>query len=152
MKMHDDVRQFAEKFGQLAYNKPGHLSRRKLQERFEFLHEELQEFIDGCMAQDLTEQADALVDLVYVALGTAHMLGLPWEALWDDVQRANMEKQVGVGKRGFTVDAIKPEGWVPPKTMEILKAHGYDETSRFDTTKWRDDACHLAKVDDELPR
>ena len=35
---------------------------------------------------------DALIDLTYVAMGTAYMMGLPWQDLWDEVQRANMSK------------------------------------------------------------
>jgi len=43
--------------------------------------------------QDLPQIADALVDLVYVALGTSHLHGFPWPVLWNDVQRANMSKE-----------------------------------------------------------
>jgi hypothetical protein len=42
---------------------------------------------------DLPKIADALVDLVYVALGTAHLHRLPWEALFTEVQRANVTKE-----------------------------------------------------------
>ncbi len=53
----------------------------------------LAEDLPGGLPQDLPKIADALVDLVYVALGTAHMHALPWQKLWDDVQRANMSKE-----------------------------------------------------------
>lgn len=122
----EDVREFQEKFGQLLSTHPRHLTRRKLQERAECLLEELDEFKEAVESQDLAAQADALVDLVYFALGTANMMGLPWQELWDDVHRANMAKERGVGKRGHLVDCIKPEGWKGPCTDEILKEHGYE--------------------------
>ena len=136
--MFKDVKDFHQKFGLLCHDTPGHLSRRKLGERIEFLSEELNEFIEACKTQDLAEQADALVDLVYVALGTAVMLGLPWDELWADVQRANMAKVRGVGKRGHAVDCVKPPGWSPPQGHAILLAAGYDQASRHEE-RHRDD-------------
>lgn len=142
MAKYGDVKEFATKFNQLVSNKPTHLTLRKLAERIDFMAEELDEFEAACQTQDLAEQADALVDLVYVALGTAVMLGLPWDDLWDDVHRANMEKIAGVGKRGHLVDCIKPDGWVGPKTNEILVAAGYDKSVDGLEDMRIDDAIH----------
>lgn len=158
----EDVRAFHRRFGQLDSARPTHLTRRKLAERANFMLEELREFADGAglaplftlddegyrfvvnrvkADQDLALQADALVDLVYVALGTAAMMGLPWQALWDDVQRANMAKEKGPTHRnmGFGSDICKPPGWEPPRTEEILSAAGYE----------RVDFCSGDNVDDE---
>lgn len=120
-----DVRKFNKKFGQLIGKSPQHLTQRKLKERADFLQEELNEFVAGAQTQNMPEMADALVDIVYVAIGTAVMMGLPWKELWDDVQRANMAKVRGVGKRGNLSDCIKPEGWEPPRTRKILEAYDY---------------------------
>lgn len=159
-----DVFAFHEKFGLINHVNPGHLTKAKLQERVEFMLEELLEFAtaagiavdvsaqraldgvciahetsvsDGSTGQSLAGQADALVDLVYVALGTAVMLGLPWDPLWDDVQRANMAKVRGVTHRGHAVDVKKPEGWVGPQTQAILDLAGYQahEEYRDDTER-----------------
>jgi predicted HAD superfamily Cof-like phosphohydrolase len=138
-KEFEDVRKFHKRFGLLCFDKPGTLSHRKLVERIEFMREELNEFIDGCgldqapphldyktaRPQDMAQMADALVDLVYVALGTAVQLGLPWDWLWDDVQRANMAKVRGETKRGHKVDVTKPPGWQGPQTARILEIAGY---------------------------
>lgn len=121
-----DVRRFHEKFNLLVNEAPRHLTQRKLNERVECMREELDEFIEACSEQDLAAQADALVDLVYFALGTAVMMGLPWQELWDDVQRANMAKVRGISHRGHKVDCVKPPGWVPPQTHALLKTAGYD--------------------------
>jgi len=122
-----DVEQFLARFGHLTRPPfPAHLTRRKLFERLECMQEELDEFREGVELQDLAAQADALIDLVYFAKGTAIMLGLPWEELWSDVHGANMDKIPGVGKRGHRVDLIKPMGWVPPMTLMILYEHQYN--------------------------
>ncbi len=155
-KEFQDVRDFHQKFELLCFDKPARLTKRKLVERVEFMQEELNEFIEGCGLitmenadspgipvlsyeddgeQDLAKQADALVDLVYVALGTAVMLGLPWDWLWDDVQRANMAKVRGMTKRGHAVDVTKPPGWQGPQTQRILDLAGYQQN-----TEERDDA------------
>lgn len=152
----EHVRAFHRRFGLIVGDRPQHLTRRKLQERVEFLLEELQELANGCgleidavaggvgvinngqVEQDLAQQADALVDLVYVALGTAVQLGLPWEVLWDDVHRANMSKVRGPTKRGHQVDVTKPEGWRGPRTHEILREAGYDRA------RW----CAPGKIDE----
>ena len=121
-----DVWDFQIKFGQITNSIPSHLTKRKLNERVECMQEELDEFIQACELQDLSAQADALVDLVYFALGTANMLGLPWQILWNDVHEANMRKVAGITKRGHKVDCIKPEGWIGPITSKILIDAGYE--------------------------
>lgn len=149
-KEFEDVLAFHRKFGLLNFEKPGHLTKGKLRERIEFMQEELDEFIEGTGLeygsanegehnilydyggdQDLAKQADALVDLVYVALGTAVMLGLPWDWLWNDVQRANMAKVRGMTKRGHAVDVTKPPGWQGPQTQRILDLAGYKRDHWF---------------------
>ena len=102
-----------------------------LEFRLKFLKEELEEFEEGMDEDDMAKMADALVDLVYVAMGTAHLLGLPWEALWNEVQRVNMQKVRAAkdgsnSKRGSGFDVVKPEGWTPPDIQGVLKAFGFD--------------------------
>jgi predicted HAD superfamily Cof-like phosphohydrolase len=145
-----DVRDFHLKYSQIVSSTPSLLTKRKSAERANFLLEELQEYAtaaglrisvrldtatgevglnfapDPRIEPDLAEQADALVDLVYVAKGTAVMNGLPWKALWDDVQGANMRKVPGVTKRGNAMDVTKPPGWVGPRGAAILVENGYN--------------------------
>lgn len=124
----DDVRAFYEKFGQpIAKSPTRHLvTETRLQERIDFMQEELDEFKEGAKTHDLELMADSLIDLVYVIKGTALEMGLPWEELWQDVQRANMSKVVGQTKRGIKIDVTKPPGWVGPKTGAILYHHSKD--------------------------
>jgi predicted HAD superfamily Cof-like phosphohydrolase len=113
-------------FGLLVSPKPTRLTRRKMGERIACLREELEELVVAVNNQDLPEMADALVDLVVFAKGTAVMMGLPWAALFDDVMRANLAKVRGVGHRGHKVDLIKPTGWRGPDGRGILLEHGYN--------------------------
>jgi predicted HAD superfamily Cof-like phosphohydrolase len=127
----NDIREMNKKFGILLSDSPGHLSHRKMTERLGCLTEELAELTQAAARNDLAGMADALIDLVVFAKGTAVMMGLPWQELWDDVHRANMAKERGVGSRGYKVDLVKPPGWVGPRTTEILVKHGYDRETWF---------------------
>lgn len=111
------VRVFHEKFGLPTQGRrpPEAISSELVDFRLKFLLEELLELaeaygrtlvvdapLDGgglrfikteaSNEQDLPAAADALVDLVYVALGTAHLHSFPWRRLFDEVQYANMQK------------------------------------------------------------
>jgi len=94
---------------------PSLISMEYCMERARFLHEELTEFTDSAATGDIVGVSDALADIVYVALGTAYKMGLPFDKIWDAVQEANMRKVPGQTKRGNAVDARKPEGWVGPE-------------------------------------
>lgn len=83
-------------------------------ERTRFLLEEVSEFAGAAMKGDMVEAADGLADIVYVALGTAWMMGLPLDKIFDHVHNCNMRKVRGVGSRGNAIDAVKPPGWAPP--------------------------------------
>lgn len=87
------------------------------------LQEELKEFNDAADAGDVLEAADALIDLVYFALGRLVEMGVPATAVMDEVQRANMDKERGeLSKRPGSMghDAIKPSGWQAPDHAWLL--------------------------------
>jgi len=120
-----DVRDFHKKFKLKALKKPGFRQEDLMEFRIKFITEEFEEFKNGYDADNLEVCFDALIDMVYVILGTAHLMGLPWEDGWDEVQRANMDKvratKTMFDKRNSDYDVIKPEGWVPPNLKEILE-------------------------------
>lgn len=122
-----DVGRFNARIGEVTNSRPILLAKSYLRRRIECMKEELKEFEDAVEKGDLPEQADALVDLVYFAKGTAVAMGLPWSELWDDVHRANMEKIPGATERS-PVDAIKPPGWHPPNTRELLVKAGWEDS------------------------
>lgn len=84
-------------------------------ERSRFLAEELTEFTECAVAGDIVGTADALADIIYVALGTAYAMRLPFDDIWRAVHTANMQKVRGSTKRGNAVDAMKPAGWQSPE-------------------------------------
>jgi predicted HAD superfamily Cof-like phosphohydrolase len=84
-------------------------------ERFRFLCEECDEFLEASERGDIVGAVDGLLDTIYVALGTLWQMGIPVQACWDAVQTANMAKVKGVTKRGNKIDAVKPPGWTGPE-------------------------------------
>ena len=121
-----DVRLFHERFGVPVGTRPQLLSATDFTYRLAFLREELTELEAAHAAGDLAEVADALVDLVYVAVGTALWAGLDFDAHWREVQRANLAKvrtpAPGASRRGHGHDVVKPLGWRPPCHEPILLA------------------------------
>lgn len=125
MSLYKDVRTFTETFDLCPkswLDTPGRLPKKLLQERIDFLQEELDELRDARDDASLSGQFDALLDLVYVAIGTAIMMGLPWQRGWDLVHAANMKKRRGVTHRGHEVDLVKPPGWEPPDLEALLQS------------------------------
>lgn len=91
-----------------------------LAERSEMLYEELCEF-NLALAQKNREKAlDALVDLVYFAVGTATSLGWDFDEAFKRVHEANMKKVRAYTERS-SVDVIKPTGWKAPDLSDLVK-------------------------------
>ena len=75
--------------------------------------EEINEFLE---ADEIVEQADAMIDLMYFAIGTLVEMGVKPDALWQIVQDANMAKLWSDGKPHHREDGktIKPPTWEDP--------------------------------------
>lgn len=116
----EDVQAFHDKFGLKRPNFPmlPFYHKDLASFRTKFLREELSEFELALAEGDLENAFDALLDLVYVAMGTADLMGLPWQKGWDEVQRANMSKKraesANDSTRGTQLDVIKPENFKAP--------------------------------------
>ena len=132
MTYFDDVGEFHKKF-ELPYfgddGAPCRLTDADVTEfRRKFMQEELDEFTSAYEAGDLHDAADALADLIFVALGTAHFLRIPFDAVWREVQRANMTKVRAAGaddplsKRRHRFDVVKPANFIPPNHRPALEA------------------------------
>lgn len=76
---------------------------------------------------DAEKAFDGLIDLVYVALGTAYLHGFRFNEGWDRVQAANMAKVRATGAddarsvRKHSADIVKPEGWTAPTLKDLLR-------------------------------
>ena len=114
-----DVRAFHEKFGVPVGELPRLLSDRDFSYRLEFLREELGELLEAHQRYDAAGFIDALVDLTYVAIGTALWGGYDFDAHWAEVQRANLAKvkveRAVLSRRSHEQDVVKPLGWQPPR-------------------------------------
>lgn len=130
-----DIEQFHKKFG-LEPTDDGHrLPADVLKFRVKFLQEELNEYCEavGVSGDEVQDHFDAekafdgLIDLVYVALGTAYLHKFPFNQGWNRVQQANMSKVRAEGAedershRKHAADIVKPEGWKPPVLEDLLK-------------------------------
>lgn len=75
--------------------------------------EEINEFLDAVKEQDIVEQADAMIDTIYFALGTLVEMGVQPDILFKIVQHANMSKLFPDGKPHYNEmgKVIKPENW-----------------------------------------
>ena len=123
-----DVRDFHQRFGLLAPKglKPKHLTRRKLNEQAQTFLKDINSFEDGAQDQNMCLMAKSLVDLVYSVKSTAVMMNLPWEALWKEVHRSNMDKTLGLVQCGEEFNIVEPQDWCAPCVAKILAAHAYD--------------------------
>lgn len=149
-----DVQNFHDKFGldELRNKKPDFIKDRKLAlTRVNFMLEELKEYAHATgfywseafgrfmdpdkkvkYNYDLEGALDALLDLIWVAIGTADFHGFcnindkgyPMSDGWVRVYTANMMKKrvkdAKESKRNDPYDLIKPEGWKPPEFKDLL--------------------------------
>lgn len=120
-----DIISFHEKFELEYRGDPRKLEESMAQFRIRFMEEELKEYIAAHQTGDLHGQFDALIDLVYVTLGTAYLQGFNFPAGWNRVQHANMQKvralRTSDSKRGSIYDVVKPEGWTAPDLSDLIK-------------------------------
>ena len=140
-----DVAEFHEKFGLEYAGKPRALPPAIQKFRDKFHREELKEYglatqrlarilakqeeatIDDEIALELSHALDALVDEVYVLLGTAYLHGFDFNAAWQRVHAANMSKvrakAAADSKRKSKYDVVKPPGWTPPRIQPLVSDH-----------------------------
>ena len=116
-----NIEEFHEKFDLEYRDYPRPLDPDEKDFRVVCLREEVDEYAS---AQNLEEELDALVDLVYFAFGTSYRHGFDFAAAWKRVHAANMEKRLAThkkdSKRNFELDVVKPKGWVAPDLTDIV--------------------------------
>ncbi len=116
-----DIDKFYTQFGYPSQKRPCIPTSQQdlIKFRVNFLQEELDELKESIKTEKIDDALDALVDIVYVALGTAWHFNLPFERAWQVVHQANMAKLPGKTKRHYQ-DAIKPKGWVRPDIQKVI--------------------------------
>jgi predicted HAD superfamily Cof-like phosphohydrolase len=128
--MYAQVKEFRQKMALPIGDKPQLLSPEQTSYFARFIMEELSEYLRGVEEGSIVDASDALADLVYVTLGMAHAMGLPFNQLFDIVHEANMQKEPANDRvrslRGQQYDVVKPVGWQnpEPEIERVLRAHG----------------------------
>lgn len=147
--MMGDIEEFHRKFEIEYEGKPRSLDLLLQEFRLDFMREELSEYHysieelsrelsynkpdPGEILIHLEGALDALVDLVYVTLGTAYLHGFNFNEAWRRVHAANMMKirapSARASKessgRGHVADVIKPQGWIPPSHTDLIEDHAH---------------------------
>jgi predicted HAD superfamily Cof-like phosphohydrolase len=83
-------------------------------------HRELQEAVE---ADDLTEQLDALIDILVVTIGAIHSAGFDAEGAWKEVMATNfakIDRETGKVRKREDGKVLKPVGWTPPDLKGYL--------------------------------
>lgn len=114
MDIAKDVRDFQLKMGYAHSSAPKALYDSHVIMRGGHLLEEVTEFMRAAYNGDIAGTADALIDLIYFAVGTLNMMGVPFDEAWRIVHAANMDK-VPLASHRDRNDAGKPDGWRDPK-------------------------------------
>ena len=86
--------------------------------RLDMMQEELDETRNAFVNKDPEEMVDGIIDLCVFAIGTLEVFGVDANKAWDEVYKANMNKEVGI-KEGRPnplglPDLVKPKGWKGP--------------------------------------
>ena len=86
--------------------------------RINMMQEELDETRNAFINKDPEEIVDGIIDLCVFAIGTLEVFGVDANKAWDEVYKANMNKEVGI-KEGRPnplglPDLVKPKGWKGP--------------------------------------
>lgn len=116
-RQYEQVKAFQIAMGQPVADKPTVMDEERQFQRYDYMAEELQEFMGST---DLVDQADAMIDLIYLAIGTLVELGVQPEPLFDIVQNANMSKLWPDGKSRLNPDTgkvMKPPTFVRPEPL-----------------------------------
>lgn len=131
-KEFEDVRVFNKTFGRDVPDKPVLLSYEVAEKRYEWILEEINEFMVAAIERDIVEMADAIIDIIYHALGVLTEMGIQPDPLFKIVQNANMSKLWPDGKSHCNKwgKLIKPSGWKDPhnKLAEAISLM-YDDNS-----------------------
>ena len=121
-KLMNDIAMMHEKFGFLPANSPLQANCSLMLMRINFLREEMSELYNAYQENNEDDFLDAIIDILVVVVGTAHLAGLfpVLEEAWDRVMTANMLKEKGQGKRGHPMDLVKPAGWKHPIMEDLI--------------------------------
>lgn len=110
----EQVKDFHKTFNCPYRETPNFLPESEVKRRAGFMTEEIQEFTE---AENIYDQADAMIDLIYFALGTLVEMGVQPKNLFDIVHNANINKLWEDGRPHYREEdkkVVKPKNWQNP--------------------------------------
>lgn len=127
------------KYGLSYDGPPRHLTPEEKMYRISCMREEIEEYNE---AETLTDQYDALIDLLVFAVGSLYRHGFPLQEGFDAVMKANMSKVPGNNPHKADkaraeykgTDLVKPNGWTPPEddlTAILVQHSAWKKSSEF---------------------
>lgn len=108
------VHEFHRTFKLPVAENPILLERSRVLLRAKWMREEIDEFIG---AIEMVDQIDAMIDLIYYALGVFVEMGLDGSEAFRLIHKANMMKSGEDAAPMYNQEGkvIKPEGWLSPR-------------------------------------
>lgn len=91
-RMQDCVEEFHQAMGQPVHHVPRALPEDRKAVRIELIREEFEELKTALAEDDLVEQVDACIDILYVTFGLLVEMGVNAAPVFEEVQASNMSK------------------------------------------------------------
>lgn len=117
-------KKFNKAFGLKTNTKPTSLNKHRVNLHYDLMKEELHEYLESAIDQDILGTADAIVDIFYVLTGVAAEHGMleRLELLFNEVHRSNMSKLGVDGKPVYREDGkvLKGKNFTKPNLKPIL--------------------------------
>lgn len=113
-----DVKKFME-----ACDQPSHqgMDSEQASLYMDLIVEEFNETWEAFNNNDLVEVADGLADMVWVIMGMANTMGIPFDDVWKEVRASNMSKCVdGKVIKNEAGKVMKPDTYFKPDLKKIV--------------------------------
>ena len=88
------------------------------------IEEEHDELKQAVADDNVTEQLDALIDILVVTIGAIHSMGADGEGAWKEVMNTNfakIDKKTGKVRKREDGKVLKPVGWKAPELTQFIK-------------------------------
>jgi predicted HAD superfamily Cof-like phosphohydrolase len=88
------------------------------------IDEEHAELKQAVADDNVTEQLDALIDILVVTIGAIHSMGADGEGAWKEVMNTNfakIDKKTGKVRKREDGKVLKPVGWKAPELTQFIK-------------------------------
>lgn len=119
------LKEFNNTYGVPYSEEPKLLETKDYLLRYDLMKEEMTEYFDACIDNDLVEIADALGDQLYILLGTiiSHGMGNIIENVFNEIHSSNMSKLGEDGKPIYREDGkvLKGPKYFAPNIKQFLK-------------------------------